>query len=174
MQAKSAAKLAGKANSFPVGGPRLLSEANHADEKPHLIDPTRSDPGRYLRWSHTSDYSILVPQTIAGQDAVEGVETIRCLALNRVGLVAARTKELNILRAQRTRILEDLEAGLKDPAALHKDVKYALRGVEDMNARCKPEVEFSAMASAFVEAFRQELLAWLKQNAPALVPLEEV
>ena len=99
---------------------------DHAVEQPRRLDPTRGVPNDYLHWSHASDFSILTPRLDAGQSSIEGDATIHCLALNRVGLVEARTKQLNILRAQRVRIIDSLEAtrGLPEAAqALGRGLK---------------------------------------------------
>ena len=171
MLARPEKLLEGKQNSFPVGAPRLTAKLDdHDAEQPHLIDPTRSEPTLYLRWSHASHYSVLVPATVAGGPSIEGSETIRCLALNRSGLVEARTKQLSILRGQRTRILEDLEASIQDSANQAIYVHLALRSVEDMKLHCAADQEFSAMSCAFVAAFQEELRVWLEQHAQALAP----
>lgn len=171
LQARPAAKLAGKANQFPVGAARLTAGSeDHATEQPHLIDPTRSDPNDHLRWSHASDFSILAPRSNSGPPSIEGTETIRCLALNRVGLVEARTKQLNILRGQRVRILESLEAARAIPdTAQAQAMQLVLQSVKDMQLHCSANKEFAAMATAFVAAFREELGAWLQANAPAAI-----
>jgi uncharacterized protein (TIGR02646 family) len=171
LQAKSAAKLMGKANNFPVGEVRLTAKSDdHVVEQPRLIDPTRCEPNDHLRWSHASDFSILTPRNDVGQPSVEGDETIRCLALNRVGLVEARTKQLNILRAQRVRIMETLEASRALPEEVQAlAMQLILRSVKDMQLHCSSEKEFAAMATAFVAAFRNELGEWLNANAPAVV-----
>lgn len=169
LQAEPAVKLMGKANNFPVGAARLTAKAEvHDVEQPRLLDPTRCEPSEHLRWSHASDFSVLTPRIDSGQPSIEGEETIRCLALNRVGLVEARTKQLNILRAQRVRIMEKLEQSRALPKGLQTlAMQLILHSVEDMQLHCGPEMEFSAMATAFVAAFREELGDWLKANAPA-------
>lgn len=171
LQAKSPVKLMGKANNFPVGSVRLTAKSeDHLMEQPRLLDPTRCEPSDYLRWSHASDYSILTPRNEHGYPSIEGDETILCLALNRVGLVEARTKQLNILRAQRVRVMESLEASRALPeAAQALAMQLILSSVEDMQLHCSPEKEFAAMAAAFVAAFRSELGEWLNVNVPALV-----
>lgn len=170
MQARPAKALKGKANQFPVGGVRLTAKSeDHANEQPRLLDPTRCEPGDHLGWSHASDFSIVVPAVDDGAASVEGEETIRCLALNRSGLVEARTKHLNILRAQRVLIKERLEASRTLPEAARLQVlQVILESVKDMQLHCEPQVEFSAMARAFVTAFRQELADWLRMHAPEL------
>ena len=174
LQAKPASKLAGKANQFPVGAARLQAKSeDHDTEKPHLIDPTRCDPDDHLRWRHASAYSIVTPSPGEEWPSVEGSATIHCLALNRAGLVEARTKQLNILRAQRTRIIETLEAARALPEAMQAIATgLVLRSVDDMQAHCGPDKEFSAMATAFVAAFREELGDWLKADAGAFVLAE--
>lgn len=170
LQAQPASHLMGKANQFPVGGIRLAAKSeDHAIEQPWLLDPTRCEPGNHLRWSHASDFSILVPHADTGVPSVEGEETIRCLALNRSGLVEARTKQLNILRAQRVRIMEGLEKSRTLPEGSRDIVlQTILESVEDMRLHCSPKMEFSAMATAFVTAFREELAAWLSVHAPGV------
>lgn len=171
LQATPPARLMGKKNSFPVGAARLTaSSEDHEAEQPLLIDPCRSDPDRYLRWSHASDFSILVPRELDGQPSIQGEETIRCLALNRSGLVEARTTQLNILRTQRTRILADLEDTLTKPEAEQEGyIALILRSLNDMRLHCGPEVPFAAMATAYYIALRLEIKGWLADHAPAIL-----
>lgn len=174
LQARPASQLMGKANKFPVGAARLTASLeDHAAEQPRLLDPTRCEPGDHLRWSHASDFSILVPRVDNGVPSVEGEETIQSLALNRSGLVEARTKQLNILRAQRVRIMESLETSrtLPEPAR-DMIMRTILQSVEDMQLHCSPKMEFSAMATAFVTAFREELFEWLSAHAPRVAPVD--
>jgi uncharacterized protein (TIGR02646 family) len=172
LQAQAASQLAGKANHFPVGGARLTAKLeDHEVEQPWLLDPTRCKPENHLRWSHASDFSVLVPRENDNVASVEGQETIRCLALNRSGLVEARTKQLNILRAQRVRILERLEKSSVLPEESRALVMQTiLESVEDMRLHCSPRTEFSAMATAFVRAFSEELAEWLDLNVPKVAP----
>jgi uncharacterized protein (TIGR02646 family) len=168
LQAKGAKTLLGKANHFPVGAVRLTAKSeDHFVEAPRLLDPTRCQPDDYLRWSYASDFSIVTPRAYAGQVSPEGHETIRCLALNRAGLVEARTKQLNILRAQRVRIKNALDATRNLPEEQQGLVlPLILQSVEDMKEHCRPEKEFAAIAVAFVADFCNELNDWLKANAP--------
>jgi hypothetical protein len=171
LQANPAVKLMGKANNFPVGAARLTAKSeDHFVEEPRLLDPTRCEPDDYLRWSHASHFSIVTPRTDVGQVSPEGDATIHCLALNRVGLVEARTKQLNILRAQRVRIRERLEKTRELPEE-HQGwaLQLILQSVEDMRQHCSPQKEFAAMAVAFVADFRNELKDWLNANAPGIV-----
>lgn len=170
LQAEPALKLMGKANNFPVGAARLTAKSeDHFAERPRLLDPTRCEPDDYLRWSHASDFSIVTPRTDAGQVSPEGHETIHCLALNRVGLVEARTKQLNILRAQRVRIRETLGATRNLSEEQQRlALQLILQSVQDMRQHCSPQKEFAAMAVAFVADFRNELKDWLSTNAPGI------
>jgi hypothetical protein len=171
MQASPPSALLGKANQFPVGGTRLLASSHdHDSEIPLLLDPTRGDPKTALEWRHASDYSVVVPVTAGGVPCIIGKETINCVGLNRLGLVEARTKQLNVLKVQRIKILHDLEQATQDPANFDIHVHYALQRVEDMLEACKAEQPYSAMTKSFVDAFRAELRDWIRQHTPALVP----
>jgi hypothetical protein len=170
LQAEPAVKLLGKANNFPVGAVRLTAKSeDHLVEQPRLLDPTRCEPDDYLGWSHASDFSIVTPRSDGGQLSPEGDATIHCLALNRVGLVEARTKQLNILRAQRVRIMKCLEETRNGPEEnRERAVQLILQSVDDMRQHCSPEKEFAAMAVAFVADFRHELKDWLNAKAQGI------
>lgn len=161
----------GKAVQFPVGAPRLVASSfDHDAEDPFIIDPTRTDPRPELRWRTDATYGVLEPAPTPGGLSVRGAETIRCLALNRIELVQARTATLMFLRATRERIMQDLEAeaaGCSDPTILAIHMKYALKGVEGMKVHAAPDQPFSAMAQAFVEDFAAELREWLASHPPS-------
>ncbi|WP_288338654.1 hypothetical protein [uncultured Sphingomonas sp.] len=158
-------QLNGKANQFPVGGPRLVAtDDDHEVEQPYIIDPTRTDPGPELSWRNDAAFSVLEPSVGVAGPSVRGEETIRCLALNRVELVQARTAILTLLRSYRTRILDDLEQGATehhDPIRLGIHIDYALKRVDDMRRFAAPDQPFSAMAQAFVDDVAEELRRWL-------------
>jgi hypothetical protein len=164
LQATPPQALMGKATQFPVGAPRLVaSHDDHHAEQPHLIDPTRTDPAQELLWRHEADYSVVDPATTAAGPSVAGRATIHCVALNRIDLVQSRTRILNRLKTHRTLIMTDLERDASeedDPALLAFHLRAALRRVDDMRLACSPDQPFSAMATAFVDAFRAELRAW--------------
>ncbi|MGN8546474.1 hypothetical protein ACQPTN_17085 [Bradyrhizobium sp. 13971] len=166
IQATEPRTLLGKATQFPVGAPRLVAVGDdHFAEQPHLIDPTRTDPATELLWCHHADYSVVEAAPRAGERSILGSETIRCVALNRLDLVQSRTAVLNRLKANRTKIIEDLESDVSvtfDPALIALHLKSALRRIGDMKRSCAPEQPFSAMARAFVDAFEVELEAWMQ------------
>jgi uncharacterized protein (TIGR02646 family) len=163
LQAIKPSKLWGKANSFPVGAARLqASSEDHEREQPHLIDPTRTKPDAHLTWNHHTDYSIVTPRSEGGQPSIEGAETIRCLALNRVGLVEGRTAALDILKGQRKRIRDSLNETVGMSAREQAlAVKFILAGLEDMRLHCSADKEYAAMATAFLIEFREEVSQWL-------------
>ncbi|WP_114835626.1 hypothetical protein U0027_04510 [Agrobacterium tumefaciens] len=158
--------LMGKATQFPVGAPRLVAVSeDHFEEQPYLIDPTRTDPAPELLWRHDADFSVVEPAENAGALSTLGAETIRCVALNRLELVQSRTAILNRLKTNRTKIMEDLERDVGDEvdlALIKIHLSGALRRVEDMKQSCTPDQPFSAMATAYVDAFEIELKEWLK------------
>lgn len=151
----------GKAMQFPVGAARLQPKSDdHIAELPRILDPTRSDPVPELRWRHDAAYSVLEPAEKAGAPSPEGEATIHCLALNRVDLVESRTQVLNRLRAQRIRIMTDLEADAEDPVLGGACLALALRRINDMQLACAPNQPFAGMARDFVATFRAELEQW--------------
>jgi hypothetical protein len=169
LQAAEPLTLHGKALQFPVGGPRLVaSNDDHDAEDPFIIDPTRTDPRPELRWRTDATYSVLEPAMKLGGPSTRGSETIRCLALNRIDLVQARTTTLTFLRAHRERIMQDLETGAaatSDPAMLAVHLRYALRGVDGLKVHAGPDQPFSAMAQAFVDDLAAELREWIAARA---------
>ncbi|SPA21977.1 conserved hypothetical protein [Cupriavidus taiwanensis] len=169
LQAAEPSTLHGKALQFPVGAPRLVaSNDDHDAEDPLIIDPTRTDPRPELRWRNDATYSVLEPAMLPGGPSRRGSETIRCLALNRIDLVQARTTTLTFLRTHRERIMRDLEMGAAEssnPEMLAIHLQYALRGVDSLKVHAAPDQPFSAMAQAFVEDFAAELREWIAARA---------
>ncbi|MDJ1465962.1 hypothetical protein [Nitratireductor sp. GZWM139] len=169
LQAAAPTTVHGKAVQFPVGGPRLLAnEDNHDAEEPFIIDPTRIDPCPELHWRNDATYSVLEPSVGNSGPSIRGSETIRCLALNRIDLVQARTAKLSFLKATRERIMHDLETGLatsSDPAMLALHLQYAMRGVDSLKLHAEPDQPFSAMAQAFVDDFADELREYIATRA---------
>jgi uncharacterized protein (TIGR02646 family) len=169
MQLADPRTLHGKALQFPVGGARLLADSDdHDAEDPHIIDPTRTDPRPELHWRNDSTYSILEPAMRDDGPSIRGSETIRCLALNRIDLVQARTTKLNLLKTQRERIMQDLESGAtetSDPAIFAIHLSYALKRVENLRLHAGPDQQFSAMAQAFVDDLAAELRDWIAARA---------
>lgn len=169
LQAAEPRVLHGKALQFPVGAPRLVaSQDDHDAEEPYIIDPTRTDPRPELRWRTDTTYSVLEPAKKLGISSTRGEETIRCLALNRIDLVQARTTTLTLLRAQRERIMQDLDdgaGGAANPAEVAIHLQYALKGVERLRLHARPDQPFSAMAQAFVDDLAAELREWIAAKA---------
>lgn len=165
MQSVDPRTLHGKALQFPVLGIRLSVDSDdHDAEAPLIIDPTRSDPRSELRWRNDATYSVLEAAMKSDGRSVRGSETIRCLALNRIDLVQARTTTLNLLRAHRERIMQDLEAGAtesSDPAILTIHLSYAMKRVDSLRLHTRPNQPFSAMAQAFVDDLAAELRDWI-------------
>jgi hypothetical protein len=154
---------------FPVDAPRLVaSNDDHEAEAPLIIDPTRADPRPDLRWRNDATYSVLEPAMQPGGASRRGHETIRCLALNRIELVQARTAILTVLRTHRERIMHDLEKGAaesRNPELLAIHLQYAQSGVEGLRAHAEPGQPYSAMAQAFVDDLAAELRAWIAARA---------
>ncbi len=169
LQATPPSTLMGKATQFPVGAQRLGAvNDDHFSEQPQLIDPTRTDPAPELFWRHEADYSVVEPAVNPAGPSVLGRTTIHCVALNRIDLVQSRTVILNRLKAHRVRIMADLERDASeddDPELVVFHLRGALRRVDDMKLACLPDQPFSAMAAAFVEAFKGELRAWAAAKA---------
>lgn len=171
MQAKPPKASFGKATNFPVKGDRLKAKSHdHHAEQPYILDPTRDNPQDALSWSHGHDYSVLVPAEAEGVPSLSGRETIDCLALNRLGLVVARTQELNTLKTQWISIKRDLQRATDDPANFGLHVGYAVRRVDDLRAACAEDKHYSAMATAFVAAVSEELHAWVAAHPPLAEP----
>ena len=158
MQSMPPRALHGKATQFPVSGTRLVAKVDdHLAEGPLIIDPTRTDPRPHLDWRHDGPYAVVGPADAGGTPSPQGLETIRCLALNRVDLVQSRTQVLDRLRTQRIQIMDDLEADAVHPELSGVAVNLAVRRVLDMRLSCRRDQPYSAMASAFVDAFEREL-----------------
>jgi uncharacterized protein (TIGR02646 family) len=82
-----------KKNLFPLkkGSRRAKSHKHKLNkEKPLLIDPSKEDPSKYIRFREEYAYAV--------DDCEEGKTTIEVLGLNREPLVEDRRKRLRVLR----------------------------------------------------------------------------
>lgn len=156
LSAKKASTGYGKANHFPVEGPRANHGDDLAQEKPHLIDPTLDDPDQYFRWVKPQGLSIVLANTTDQWTQTRALATIQIFALNRIKLVQSRTKILNELRYQAETILEELE---EDMAAggCPRLIERARKRMGQMRRMQEPDQPYSAMARAFIDEFAKEL-----------------
>jgi uncharacterized protein (TIGR02646 family) len=165
MQTTKPRQLHGKATQFPVGAVRLVAEDDdHEVEQPHLMDPTRTDPEPHLRWRHDGLLSVVEAADGPGGPSLLGMETIRCVALNRLDLAENRTQILDRLRTQRVQIFDALERNAvsgADPAAIARAVEFARVRIEDMKLSGAPNQPYAGMVRAFVHALTAELDQWV-------------
>lgn len=170
MQTKRARVSYGKADQFPVAGTRALTPTcDLAAEQALLLDPCADQPQKFLQWSRTGEYSVVLPASSTDAYRKRALSTIEVFALNRLNLVQSRTRLLNELRFQRASILQDLEDDLADGGA-PRHVGRALRRVEEMRRHEAPDHPFTAMVKEFVDAFSAELQGQLASQGLALAP----
>lgn len=165
MQAARPSQLHGKATQFPVGAARLLAEDDDHDvERPLLIDPTRTDPEPHLRWRHDGHLSVVEAADGPAGPSVLGMETIKCVALNRLDLAENRTQILDRLRIQRIQIIDALERDAvpgAGPAAMARAIDFARVRIEDMKLSAASNQPYAGMVRAFVRALTVELDQWV-------------
>lgn len=159
MMSKRPRSYYGKANHFPVSGPRAFSSADEIDtEKPLLLDPTADDPRDYLFWTVGSQYSVVLPRLTSAPIAMRAEATISIFALNRLHLVQSRTKVLSVMRALADKIVEQLEKDSErdgDAVALARAIFQA----SALQVHAEPGQPYSAMAMEFIEDFLNKLQA---------------
>ncbi|REC99026.1 hypothetical protein [Ectopseudomonas oleovorans] len=158
LQAKKPKISYGKMNQFPIAGTRATYSApDLAPEQPYLINPCEEDPELFFEWSTRGHYSIVVANAADPNSSARALRNISVFGLNRLRLVQSRTIRLNELRYQRIQILEALMNDATGPESV-LNLQDALRKVEALKQYCSAEKPYSAMAKAFVESFRAELL----------------
>jgi hypothetical protein len=149
----------GKGNQFPIKGVRAVDpSANLSDEEHYLLDPTSEDPEPFFKWVRTGAFSLVTARPADVDTMERALKSISVYALNRAKLVKRRTKALNVLRLQAERILQDLEEDRRSGGS-SESLNRALLQVNALGAYSKPDCEFSAMASAFIAEFSDEIVA---------------
>ncbi|WP_242416440.1 hypothetical protein [Sphingomonas panni] len=157
---RRAERSVGKMNHFPIAGVRAMTrKGDLSAEDPLLIDPARRDPTNHLTWRLDGEQSLVEARPVPGGRCPRGAESIRTFALNRVLLVKERTQLLNELRYQREQILEDLRVGMDDPSQTEQAVANAKRRASQLRRFALPDRPYTALATAFVDAFEKELLS---------------
>ncbi|TBA34775.1 MULTISPECIES: HNH endonuclease family protein [Rhizobium] len=155
---KKPGMTAGKGNHFPISGTRAFDVGDSLPDEVHdILDPTVDDPDRYLKWSTTSSFSVVLPSHAEGSLSKRALATINVFALNRVKLVQSRTGVLRELKFQASEIERDLE---EDAIQGGSDfaIQKATRRVAALERFCEPDKPFTAMARAFVKEFSIHLL----------------
>ena len=157
----------GKKDAFPIRGHRAFGEADDITaEDPLLIDPTRSDPAQHLAWPVDNSLSVVVAVDRGGLPDQYGDASIKCYALNRHGLVEARTAVLGRLKLDRdhmTRLL-DIALELSNPER-QKLIDEAMTVRAQLESQCAPDQPYSALAKVFYV----ETMAMLKARYLALL-----
>lgn len=152
----------GKKDAFPTLN-QIWAQAEmdpEEVEQPLLIDPTRIDPGQHIGWPVDVELSVAVP--VGDEPSRIGEASIHVYGLNRIGLTEARTKVLRDLRVRRERIrdLLNLTADPNLPQPFRESIiSAAQKQVRDVEALADPQQPYSALAAAFVQRLRAELLA---------------
>ncbi|TBA20972.1 hypothetical protein ELH66_08155 [Rhizobium ruizarguesonis] len=168
---KKSETTAGKGDHFPISGTRAFNSGDSLAAEVHeILDPTVDDPERYLKWSTTSTFSVVLPSDSENLIGTRALATINVFALNRVKLVQSRTGTLRELRFQADAIERDLEED-----ARHGGLEFALanaqRRVDALERFCEPTSPFSAMARSFVKEFTNHLMGRMetkkRQRRPA-------
>jgi hypothetical protein len=146
----------GKANQFPIEGPRAYPGGVLANERAHLLDPTHDNPAEYLLWSQSGTYSVVLANPNDHWSRKRAISTISVFALNRLRLVQSRTKTLNQLRYQAERTLQELEEDMAAGAS-PRLVERALKRVEEMRLLQAADMPYSAMVKSYIDKFVIEL-----------------
>lgn len=173
--------LSGKKDSFPVRGAHLLPQgANFADEQPLLLDPCRDDPSEHLVFhvERPNLISLVLPREAidpaidneplgSAVPSMRGAVSIQIYGLNRLGLVQDRTRILRHLDFLETIIVElgEIMESLAAVAQANPTVMAAVkrletlqdRIVEEIRAMAAADAPYSAMVSAWIDAFTRRL-----------------
>ncbi len=167
---------AGKKDSFPLaaGGQHVLPEGlGFGAEQPLLLDPTRDDPAQHLRFhiDHAAPLGMVLPVSKDNVASERGTTSISVFGLNRLGLVQERTRLLRQLEflgdlvVDLGGLIEDIEQPATAAALAQAgvpDVAGRLRLLQDrtlaqMREMAQPHAPYSAMARAWLEAFKIRL-----------------
>jgi uncharacterized protein (TIGR02646 family) len=145
--------LAGKHDQFPITGVRAFNEGDNCTlEEPLLIDPTTIDPSAHLTWSFDQNVSVAVPVVANGRLDPGGVATISAFALNRQGLVEARTEVLTALQALMGTIRKTLSsaAAKTDEVTQNEFIDIAVDLIQRVRQFGDTSKEYSAVVNAFI------------------------
>ena len=161
----------GKHDAFPTLDDVWADPEDDPDalEKPALIDPTRTDPSAHLVWAG-GEVPVVIPAFDAsGDECPRATASILIYALNRLGLVQNRAETMQALEAQ-IQTIRDLADLAVDQVGATRDrtIKKAEAAVMRLRQQASPTKAYSAMASAHIEAFEQELQVLLDNLIPAL------
>lgn len=140
----------GKANQFPVNGPRLAPPAPGAPpvvEDVLLLNPCVEDPREHLDFR---DDGAVLPR----QDSPKGLASIRVYALNRTELALDRLGIARLVE-QRLRTIEGLARAIRDPA-LPENVRRDLQDlvaheIDTLHEMAEPDREYAALARQLIE-----------------------
>lgn len=161
---------AGKKDSFPVTGRRLMPEGmDYAGEGAVLLDPCRDDPAQHLVFhiNHANPLGMVLPRA-APHPSRRGATSIQVYGLNRLRLVQDRTRVLRRLEFLGMLFLEltGMAAEMKDApvAAVMPDGRasaianrldfLADQTLAEMRAMGEPAEPYSAMVLQWLRDFR--------------------
>jgi uncharacterized protein (TIGR02646 family) len=164
----------GKGDLFPIlGARRALTHADdHDAEDPALIDPTRRDPSVHLMWMEKLGWSLVGPRQQGGGLDPYGRHTYRVFALNRQGLVEARTVRLLEIRAQVVFIEKTLSKAIKLPEPFASELQDdAFEEFASLYRYAEPDQPYSAMVEALLEVEAARLTAKFQKLVPVVQPI---
>jgi uncharacterized protein (TIGR02646 family) len=140
----------GKANQFPVNGPRLAPPAPGQPvvvEDVLLLNPCHDDPAEHLDFR---DDGAVLPR----QGSPKGQASIRVYALNRTELALDRLGVARLIE-QRLRTIEGLSRVVGDPAlpeTLRRDLQdLAAHEIDALHEMAEPDREYAALARQLIE-----------------------
>ncbi|MBB5411041.1 uncharacterized protein (TIGR02646 family) [Paraburkholderia sp. HC6.4b] len=160
--------LVGKQDQFPITGHRAFNEGDDCTlEAPLLIDPTSVDPSTHLTWSFDQNLSVAVPVVGEGHEDPVGIATIYTFALNRQGLVEARTEVLTALQTKMVTIRKTLSkaAAKTDEDARNDLIELAVDLIKQVRQFGDTSKEYSAFVNAF---FRDQLDTLIEEYEESL------
>ena len=141
----------GKLDRFPTDDGLWVTDRNAdlADEKPLLINPTRTDPNDHLEWVIDESISTLR----AKEDSRVGQTSIDIFGLNRRWLTEARMQKLLALRILGNKILARLDraAAATDETVAEALLEAALEDVDTLEAAsCGDSQPYAALSRAYL------------------------
>ncbi|MGJ7492887.1 hypothetical protein [Variovorax sp. ZT4R33] len=147
--------VAGKRSCFPIAGPkRAESQADDENlEHPILLDPTRDDPKKHIRWVVEHLEFPLVASVLEGtKEDRRGRVSIDVYGLNRDGLVGSRAMLTQQIALEITHIRELLETTLDLPEeGRAKILNLAIKQIGRLKRHERAKGVYSALAASFIQ-----------------------
>lgn len=146
--------LIGKGDLFPILGTQYaMNEFGDLNaEDPALIDPTKRNPEKHLRWLEIDGKSLIGPKENNGQIDPYGHHTYQVFGLNRQGLVEERTVRRLLVQKGFLRVSDLLRMSVTQADPYGKELRdIAFKQLEELYELALPHQPYSAMVEDLVK-----------------------